>query len=86
MQKSWRKELGQEEWQQKEKVVVVIAYVSGSVATKARAGLIARLASHVDVNLEPKLREAILPVGQQCHSVNQRQLNQQPNARHHLLV
>ena len=46
------------------------------VRTKARAGLTARLASLVDVSLEPRPREATLPVDLRWHSVSQSQLSQ----------
>ena len=72
--------MGQEKCQ-KEKV---IALKHGSVRIVAKAGWIAKQASPVAANQEPKVNEDTLPVGQQWLNVKPRQVKRLLNAKLHL--
>jgi len=52
--------------------------------TKARDGLTARQANHVDVRIEHQLKEAIRIAGRQWHNVSQKVQRLLQSVRHHL--
>ena len=78
-----RKKLGQEKWQKQKKVVAAMACENGLAAIKARAGLTAKQASLVAVNLELlKAKEVTPPAAPQWRNAKASRPSRQQSARH----